>query len=72
MEHMVDTLNNVMYWTDKTGEKGRGGDPMELGGMECMARADYQPVYAGDKVFYRNVTGPKTLMIAWKRLVSAR
>lgn len=45
---------------------------MELGGMECMERADYQPVYTDEKVFCQNVTGPKMLMLAWKCLVSAQ
>ena len=45
---------------------------MELGRMECMARADYQPIYIGDIILYQNVTRPKMLMIAWKGLVRAR
>ena len=70
LEDMVNVLNNVLYWTDTSHERTKP-DPMDLGDLECEARAEYRPVYSGSKIHYQNITGPKTLMIAWKKLISA-
>ena len=42
---------------------------MELGEMECENRAEYRPVYSGSRIHYQNISGPKTLMMAWKKLI---
>ena len=61
---MVDRLNNVLYWTDRSNDRGKASDPMDLGVAEAGNRADYKPVFSGSRINFRNITGPKTLMMA--------
>ena len=73
LDKMVEKLMNVLYWTTSPSSDSRP-DPMDLGyaeeeDEENLRRADYKPVISDGRIIYANISGPKTLMIAWKMLI---
>ena len=73
LDQMVEKLMNVLYWTTGPSSDSRP-DPMDLGcaeeeDEESLRRADYKPVISDGRIIYANISGPKTLMIAWKTLI---
>lgn len=76
LSEMVDKLLNVLYWTSGSSSDTRP-DPMDLGYVEeddeeVLGRAEYKPVIIDGRIVYANISGPKTLMIAWKQLIRER
>ena len=63
---------------------GSTAEPMELGMMEetdeeseeeeedcqVLEERKIKPIFSGRKINFENISGPKTLMVAWKRLIS--
>ena len=82
---VVKRIERVLYWSDTdTIRGGSSTEPMDIGMMEetegesdyedeeCQAAEErrYKPIFNGRKINFENISGPKTLMVAWKRLVS--
>ena len=82
---VIRRLERVIYWSDADVMRGgSSAEPMELGMMEeaedeyeedeeeCIAAEDkkFKPIFNGRKINFENISGPKTLMVAWKKLIS--
>ena len=70
-------LKNVVYWETATTAHRKGLEPMDFGVREGAEeeeywRSEYKPIVREGKILYENISGPKTLMIAWKALIRDR
>ena len=78
LQKMVQTLNNVNFWTSRSMTRGQSqSDPMDLGLVfetgdhndEDFYRTGYKPVAQEGCILYGNISGTKTLMMGWKQLI---
>ena len=85
ISEVIKRLERVVYWSETEVNRGTStAKPMELGAIddieeeveeeddECLAAEErkFKPIFNGRKINFENISGPKTLMVAWKRLIS--
>ena len=82
LEQMIGQLRTVLFWNSDTQRGGnRGPTAMDIdmmheaqdspeGGQQLyIGQGIQRPVYSGKYIHYNNISGPKTLMLAWKTLI---